>query len=91
MTGHDHRNAHPNLPPLFGRAFGLGSSVAVRPGPLDPREVTGEVSWGGLAGTVWWVNPRLGIAGVLMTQRYHGQGGLHAMAFKQEAYRALGY
>jgi hypothetical protein len=26
-----------------------------------------------------------------MTQRYHGQGGLHAWAFKHEAYRAFGY
>jgi CubicO group peptidase (beta-lactamase class C family) len=80
----------PNMPPFVGRAFGLGSSVAVHPGPHDPQQVTGEVSWGGLAGTVWWFNPRLAIAGVLMTQRYHGQGGLHTIAFKKEAYRALG-
>jgi CubicO group peptidase (beta-lactamase class C family) len=79
------------MPPFVGRAFGLGSSVAVHPGPYDPEEVAGEVSWGGLAGTVWWFNPRLGIAGVLMTQRYYGQGGLHTIAFKKAAYRALGY
>ncbi len=81
----------PNMPPFVGRAFGLGSSVAVHPGPYDPKEVTGEVSWGGLAGTVWWFNPRLDIAGVLMTQRYYGQGGLHTIAFRKEAYGALGY
>jgi CubicO group peptidase (beta-lactamase class C family) len=81
----------PNMPPFVGRGFGLGSSVAVQPGPYDPKEVTGEVSWGGLAGTVWWFNPRLDIAGVLMTQRYYGQGGLHTIAFRKEAYRALGY
>jgi CubicO group peptidase (beta-lactamase class C family) len=80
----------PNMPPFVGRAFGLGSSVAVQPGPFDPNEVTGEVSWGGLAGTVWWFNPRLDIAGLLMTQRYYGQGGLHTIAFRKEAYRALG-
>jgi CubicO group peptidase (beta-lactamase class C family) len=80
----------PNMPPFVGRGFGLGSSVAVQPGPFDPKEVTGEVSWGGLAGTVWWFNPRLDIAGVLMTQRYYGQGGLHTIAFRKEAYRALG-
>jgi CubicO group peptidase (beta-lactamase class C family) len=81
----------PNMPPFLGRAFGLGSSVAVQAGPYDPKEVTGEVSWGGLAGTVWWFNPRLDIAGVLMTQRYYGQGGLHTIAFRKEVYRALGY
>jgi CubicO group peptidase (beta-lactamase class C family) len=80
----------PNMPPFVGRAFGLGSSVAVEPGPYDPKKVPGEVSWGGLAGTVWWFNPRLDIAGVLMTHRYYGQGGLHTFAFRQEAYRALG-
>ncbi|MBC7726214.1 MAG: beta-lactamase family protein [Microbacteriaceae bacterium] len=80
----------PNMPPFVGRGFGLGSSVAVQPGPYDPKEVTGEVSWGGLAGTVWWFNPRLDIAGVLMTHRYYGQGGLHTIAFRKEAYKALG-
>lgn len=43
----------PNLPPVMGRGFGLGSSVVVSPAPVDPSEVTGEVSWGGLADTDW--------------------------------------
>ena len=81
----------PNFPSWVGRGFGLGSSVSVFPGRLDPAEVTGEVSWGGLAGTAWWFNPRLNIAGVLMTQRFYGQSGTHTVAFKQEAYKALGY
>ena len=81
----------PNLPPIAGRGFGLGSSVVLSPAPFDPREVTGEVSWGGLAGTDWWFNPRLNIAGVLMTQRYFGPWGKYTVAFKQEAYKALGY
>lgn len=34
--------------------------------------------------------PRPDIAGVLMTQRYYGQGGLHTIAFRNEAYKALG-
>lgn len=81
----------PNLPPFVGRAFGLGSAVSLHPGPLDPNEVADQVSWGGLAGTMWWFNPRLNIAGVLMTQRLYGQGGLHWASFNQEAYKALGY
>ena len=81
----------PNFPPMVGRGFGLGSSVAVRPGPLDPEEIAGEVSWGGLAGTSWWYNHRLNIAGVLMTQRYFGQGNPFVIAFKQQAYKALGH
>jgi CubicO group peptidase (beta-lactamase class C family) len=81
----------PNMPPMVGRAFGLGSSVAVSAGGFDPAEVSGEMSWGGLAGTIWWLNPRLNIAGILMTQRYFGQGGPHNVLFKLEAYKALGY
>jgi len=81
----------PNIPPMVGRGFGLGSSVAVSPGPLDPEEIASEVSWGGLAGTSWWYNPRLNIAGVLMTQRYFGQGNPFVIAFKQQAYKAFGY
>ncbi len=70
---------------------GLGSAVLDHPGPLDPPTAAGEVSWGGLAGTSWWINPRLNIAGVLMTQRYYGQGGIYTVIFKNEAYKALGY
>lgn len=81
----------PNMPALVGRAFGLGSSVSIHPGMFEPGEVTGEMAWGGLAGTLWWINPRLNMAGVLMTQRFYGQGGLHTISFKQEAYKALGY
>jgi CubicO group peptidase (beta-lactamase class C family) len=65
--------------------------VAVSAGGFDPAEVSGEMSWGGLAGTIWWLNPRLNIAGILMTQRYFGQGGPHNVLFKLEAYKALGY
>jgi CubicO group peptidase (beta-lactamase class C family) len=81
----------PNLTPFVGLGFGLGSAVSVHPGPFDPLEVTDQVSWGGLAGTMWWLNPRLNIAGVLMTQRFYGQGGSHCISFTGEAYKALGY
>ena len=59
--------------------------------PANPAEVAGEVSWGGLAGTIWWINPRLGIAAVLMTQRWFGFGNPYAFEFKQQAYKALGF
>jgi CubicO group peptidase (beta-lactamase class C family) len=81
----------PNLPPFVGRGFGLGSSVVLAAGPFDPPEISDEVSWGGLAGTDWWFNPRLNIAGVLMTQRHFGPWGKYTFAFKREAYKALGH
>lgn len=81
----------PNVPAQPGWCFGLGSSVRVSGASGDPAEVAGEVSWGGLAGTVWWINPRLNIAAVLMTQRYFGFGNPYAGEFKRQAYRALGH
>lgn len=81
----------PNLPVNPGRAFGLGSSVLVTPGRFDPPAAVDEISWGGLAGTAWWINPRLNIAGVLMTQRYMGFGNPYMLAFKTLGYQALGH
>jgi CubicO group peptidase (beta-lactamase class C family) len=82
--------AIPNTPPYEGRGFGLGSSIVLRPGANDPRDSAGEVAWGGMAGTMWWIHPGHGIAGVLMTQRYFGSGHPYGIVFKREAYRALG-
>lgn len=81
----------PDAPVNPGRVFGLGSAVLAQPGPLDPPGAAGEVNWGGMAGTLWWINPRLGIAGVLMTQRYLGFGDPYAVEFKRLAYQALGH
>jgi CubicO group peptidase (beta-lactamase class C family) len=81
----------PNMPPQPGWRFGLGSSVRLGSDPGEPAEVVGEVSWGGLAGTIWWINPRLGIAAVLMTQRYFGSGNPYGYEFKRHAYKALGH
>jgi CubicO group peptidase (beta-lactamase class C family) len=81
----------PNAPVQPGWRFGLGSSVRVGCDPGQPQEVTGEAGWGGLAGTLWWINPRLGIAAVLMTQRYFGFADPFVHEFKRQAYKALGH
>ena len=74
-----------------GWRFGLGSAVRTSSDAGLPDEVASEVSWGGLAGTLWWINPRLGIAAVLLTQRYFGFGHPYAYEFNRHAYKALGY
>ena len=81
----------PNMPRFESKGFGLGSSVTIGTSPWEPAEVVGEVGWGGLAGTIWWMNPRIGIAGVLMTQRYFGFGNPYSFVFKAQAYKALGF
>jgi CubicO group peptidase (beta-lactamase class C family) len=81
----------PNMPRFESKGFGLGSSVTIAPSAWEPADVVGEVGWGGLAGTIWWINPRIGIAGVLMTQRYFGFGNPYTFVFKAQAYQALGF
>ena len=81
----------PNMPRLEGKGFGLGSCVTTAASAGEPAEVVSEVGWGGLAGTIWWINPRIGIAAVLMTQRYMGFGNPYSFEFKRHAYAALGY
>lgn len=80
----------PNMPRFENVAFGLGSAVTIGPVPGEPPATAGEVGWGGLAGTIWWINPRMNIAAVLMTQRYFGFGNPYTLEFKRHAYRALG-
>jgi CubicO group peptidase (beta-lactamase class C family) len=80
-----------DAPAHTGWLFGLGSAVRASAAPGEPAGVTGEASWGGLAGTLWWINPRLDIAAVLLTQRYFGHAHPYATRFKRNAYRALGY
>ena len=55
----------------------------------EPPEIPGEASWGGLAGTLWWIHPQRGIAAVLLTQRFFGHAHPYAARFKRNAYRAL--
>ncbi len=81
----------PNVPSQPGWRFGLGSSVRESSDTGEPANVAGEVSWAGLAGTLWWINPRLGIAAVLLTQRYFGVGNPYTYHFKRHAYGALGH
>ena len=81
----------PNMPRFPHFCFGWGSAVMTGPGLGQPAQVTGEVGWGGLAGTIWWINPRLDIAAVLMTQRYFGFGNPYGFEFKRLAYQGLGF
>lgn len=89
QLGRDLHVRFPDVPDLPGWQFGLGSAVRTSAGPGDPPEVAGEASWGGLAGTLWWIHPRLGIAAVLLTQRYFGHSHPYAQRFKHKAYQAL--
>jgi CubicO group peptidase (beta-lactamase class C family) len=73
----------PGEPLQEGRGHSLAASVRVQPSAADPAGAVGELQWGGLAGTQWFISPRDGLAAVLMTQRYMGFGLQYWTRFKQ--------
>jgi CubicO group peptidase (beta-lactamase class C family) len=74
---------------LRGRGFGLAGALISEPSPLDHRDATGELFWGGYAGTQWWISPRANVAGLMMTQRQMAFLHPFAFEFKRLAYEAV--
>jgi len=74
---------------LTGKGHGLASGVVVTPAAAEHAEAAGEWYWGGMAGTQWWIAPRLGFAGALMTQRWLGYADPFVADLKREVYRAV--
>jgi CubicO group peptidase (beta-lactamase class C family) len=74
--------------PTPGKGFGLAGAVTLRPLPDEPPEAVGELEWGGIAGTHWWVSPVNNLAGVVMAQRQGGFWHPFSREIKRLAYRA---
>ena len=55
----------PPVGPIEGRGHSYAGSVGVHPSPRDPSRVVGELQWGGMAGTKWWISPRDNLAAAL--------------------------
>ncbi|MDB4632700.1 beta-lactamase family protein [bacterium] len=51
-----------------GYGFGLGYSIVTDLGPSGTPKSEGSFSWGGAHGTVFWVDPREELIGILMEQ-----------------------
>ena len=52
-----------------GYGFGIGGAVLMDPAASEVLSVEGELSWGGAAGTYFWVDRKNELAGVWMVQR----------------------
>jgi CubicO group peptidase (beta-lactamase class C family) len=74
---------------LPGRGFGLAGALILQPSPFDHKDSVGELYWGGIAGTQWWISLRANVAGLLMTQRQMAFTHPFAGEFKQLAYEAV--
>lgn len=80
----------PRMGDIPGKGFGLGSAVTLRPSAFEPAGSAGELEWGGIAGTHWWIAPGGRFAGINMTQRQMGFWHPFAFEFKRLAYAAAG-
>ena len=69
--------------------FGLGGALTRRASRLGGAQSVGELQWGGLAGTHWFISPATGLAGVVMTQRFMGFWHPFWFTFKQQVYDAV--
>jgi CubicO group peptidase (beta-lactamase class C family) len=74
--------------PVTGKSYGLGGAVSLSVSSIDPPDSVGEFQWGGMAGTHWWINPRRGLAGVVMAQRDTAFWHPFSFAMKQAVYQA---
>jgi len=74
---------------LPGRGHGLVGSVIKTPFPHESTKVEGDLWWGGIAGTQWWVSPKNNVSGVVMTQRVMGFAHPFAADLKSRVYDAV--
>ena len=72
-----------------GKAFGLSGGLIVQPSEFDHPDSAGELYWGGVAGTQWWISPRHNMAGVMMAQRQMAFTHPFSFEFKRLAYEAV--
>lgn len=54
--------------PEMGTSFGLGFAIRVDPGRNPMPGSVGDFSWGGITGTLFWVDPQTKLVAVLMDQ-----------------------
>ena len=80
----------PRVGELKGKAYGLAGALTLAPSPVESEESTGELSWGGIAGTHWWISPKTNLAGVVMVQREWSFGHPFIFEFKRLVYQAAG-
>jgi CubicO group peptidase (beta-lactamase class C family) len=86
----DHLGSIPGVDVMTGPGFGFGLGFAVRlaDGLATSPGSAGLYYWGGIAGTVYWVDPREELVAVLLTQA-PGQREYYRSLFRNLVYAAI--
>jgi CubicO group peptidase (beta-lactamase class C family) len=75
---------------LVGRGFGLAGGLIVEPSPtLDNEDERGQLFWGGVAGTQWWISPKMNMSVIMMTQRQLAFSHPFSLEFRRLANEAV--
>jgi CubicO group peptidase (beta-lactamase class C family) len=73
-----------------GKAHSLAGGLILKPTPFDHPDAAGELYWGGVGGTQWWISPKRNMAGVMMAQRQMAFTHPFSFEFKRLAYETVG-
>ncbi len=87
----DHLASVPRASSISRAGYGFGLDFAVH---IDPAESglngsAGEYNWGGLAGTIFWIDPAEELIGLYMIQMLPPRFGNSSDQFKRLAYQAI--
>ena len=72
-----------------GYGFGLDFAVHIDPAESGLNGSVGEYNWGGLAGTIFWIDPAEEMIGLYMIQMLPPRFGNTGDQFKRLAYQAI--
>jgi len=82
------RGQYPALDFYPGQSMALGYGVVTEPGIMPDISSKGELSWGGVAGTQFWIDPEEQLIGIALVQLYQSPWSLR-YDFKSATYQAL--
>jgi CubicO group peptidase (beta-lactamase class C family) len=72
-----------------GYGFGLGFAVRREAGVAGVHGSAGDYTWGGFAGTYFWIDPKEELLGILMTQQPGPIRVQYRKLFRQLVYQAI--
>ena len=72
-----------------GSSFGLGFRVVLDQGRSGNTESVGSYSWGGAAGTKFWIDPKENLIGIYMVQILPHTGYTFGTVFQNLVYQSI--